>query len=101
MYSQGRSYRNNLLTIRVLPNDVGLSRFGFAVGKSVGGAVVRNRTKRRLREIARAATLVPGIDVVVGAHRASADATFAELRRALLALLESAGVLVAGTGDPK
>jgi len=61
------------------------SRVGFVVGKSVGNAVVRGRTKRRLREHCRSrlGLLMPGTDYVVRAQPAAAGATFAELGAAL------------------
>lgn len=56
-------------------------RVGFVVAKSVGTAVVRNRTKRRLRAImVRRVTGIPsGVDVVVRANPVAAQSTFAEL----------------------
>jgi len=65
---------------------VGLApRVGFVVSKAVGGAVVRNRTKRRLRELMRARldVLPAGADVVVRAQPAAASARFADLGAAL------------------
>ncbi|GAB4098984.1 ribonuclease P protein component [Sinomonas halotolerans] len=59
------------------------SRFGFIVSKAVGNAVTRNLVKRRLREAA-ASTVrrhPRGVDVVVRALPASADATWADLCR--------------------
>jgi len=56
-------------------------RVGFVVSKAVGGAVVRNRTKRRLRALL--ATRIDGIpsgtDVVVRANPVAAQADWAEL----------------------
>ena len=64
-------------------------RVGFVVSKGVGNAVVRNRTKRRLR--AAVATELAGIpdgaDVVVRAQPAAARATYAELLESLTPLL--------------
>jgi ribonuclease P protein component len=59
-------------------------RLGLAVGKAVGPAVVRNRVKRRLREIFRRhKALVPeGYDLFVRATPASAQARYAELEQA-------------------
>lgn len=60
-------------------------RVGFVVSKAVGNAVVRNRTKRRLREQCRArlGMLTPGVDYVVRARAAAASASSAELGVAL------------------
>ena len=57
-------------------------RFGFVVSKKVGGAVIRNRVRRRLREISRAslAEVAPGTDIVIRALPESADATWASLQ---------------------
>ncbi len=56
-------------------------RVGFVVSKAVGNAVVRNRTKRRLRALAHTqrAALRPGTDYVVRALPAAGAAAFAEL----------------------
>ncbi len=60
-------------------------RVGFVVSKAVGGAVVRNRTKRRLRALvaARLDRLPAGTDVVVRANPAAAAASSRELGEAL------------------
>ncbi len=57
------------------------ARVGFVVSKVVGTAVVRNRVKRRLRALvaARLALLPSGVDVVVRARPAAADATSGQL----------------------
>ena len=56
-------------------------RVGFVVSKAVGGAVVRNRVKRRLRALmaARIGTVPAGYDVVVRANPAAPRASYAEL----------------------
>lgn len=56
-------------------------RVGFVVSKAVGGAVVRNRTKRRLRALmaARLAHIPAGTDVVVRANPAAAQASSTQL----------------------
>jgi len=66
-------------------------RIGFVVSKNVGGAVVRNRVKRRLRaQMAGLLSMVPpGVDVVVRAQPAAADLPSAELRAELERLLRS------------
>jgi ribonuclease P protein component len=68
------------------------SMAGFAVSKAVGGAVIRNRVKRRLRAIM--SDLLPhlpaGTQVVVRALPDSASATFDELRTDVTSALHSA-----------
>lgn len=60
-------------------------RVGFVVSRGLGGAVVRNRTKRRLRALvaARLDRLPAGTDVVVRANPPAASASSRELARAL------------------
>jgi ribonuclease P protein component len=64
-------------------------RVGFVVSKAVGSAVVRNRTKRRLRALMhQRLSLVPsGTDVVVRANPAAAQANSTELASDLDVLL--------------
>ena len=64
-------------------------RVGFVVSKSVGNAVVRNRTKRRLRALAaaRIGQVPTGVDLVVRANPAAAHATSAQLGTELDRLL--------------
>jgi len=64
-------------------------RVGFVVSKAVGGAVVRNRTKRRLRALVadRLPGIPTGLDLVVRANPPAAGATYRELAGALDPLL--------------
>jgi ribonuclease P protein component len=64
-------------------------RVGFVVSKAVGGAVVRNRTKRRLRALmaARVGVLPNGTDVVIRANPVAAQANSALLSVELDTLL--------------
>ncbi len=59
----------------------GPARLGLAVPSSVGGAVVRNRIKRRLRAAFVAARPSDGLDVVVRARPEAESMSFQELER--------------------
>ena len=74
----------------------GYTRIGFSVSRRVGGAVVRNRVKRRLREVMRRrlAGIVPGYDLVVTARPGAANASVATLDQEIGALLARARVLI-------
>ena len=79
----GRRSRHRLVRLLSRSNGLPHNRYGFAVGRRVGKAVVRNRTRRRLREIMHLLPLAPGHDIVVTADPASVSASFQELARAL------------------
>src|SRR5580704_4849998 len=67
------------------------SRFGISIKKALGGAVVRNRIRRRIREILRRnRTEIPtGWDIVIHPRTTVAQAAFAPLEAELLRLLRS------------
>jgi ribonuclease P protein component len=90
VYEKGKSWVCELLVMRALPNELPLSRYGISVSKRIGKAVVRNRVKRRLREILRIVPLKPGWDIVFIARPAAASADYAGLKRATEGLLTRA-----------
>src|SRR5688572_11932811 len=79
----GRRTRTRCGTLFVAPGQdpSGPPRLGLAVPARVGGAVVRNRIKRRLRASFMAAGLPHGIDVVVRASREASTIAFQEMER--------------------
>lgn len=79
--------------MRVVGNEIGFSRVGFSVSKRVGKAVVRNRVKRRLREIVRRRNLVEGMDIVFTARVPAADVSYIELDRAVTYLFSRADLI--------
>ncbi len=89
--SAGRRFRGALLTLLLLPT-AGPTRIGYTVSRKVGGSVVRNRVRRRLREIVRLHQhlLAPDSDVVVIAAPKAAFASYAALEAELTVLLERA-----------
>ena len=77
-------------------DEPGYTRVGFSVSRRVGGAVVRNRVKRRLREVMRRmlADIAPGYDLVVTARPDAANTPIATLDQELRALLRRARLLI-------
>lgn len=84
-----------LLVGRFLRTDLDRVRFGFATGRRLGGAVVRNRIRRRLREALRvmAPSFQPGWDVLIIARPAIVEADHGALVGALRGVLRAGGVL--------
>ena len=91
-YSKGTVIGGPLLVVRWLPNEAGVPRWGFAVGKRLSKqAVKRNRTKRRLKSVADSLVMRQSIDIVVTARNGAIEATQADLGRALAKALRRAG----------
>ena len=70
-------------------------RIGIAASRKVGGAVVRNRIRRRLKAIARdlAPHLPAGTDMLIGVRPEAADATSDQLRASLVSCLRRAKLI--------
>ena len=94
----GRVERGRLLVLSVLSvNNAPLFRAGFITSHSVGSAVVRNRVRRRLREIVRKhqPEIVAGIWIVMIARASAATASYQELEGEWLRLAKRASILAA------
>ncbi len=95
LQGQGTVRSNPLLVIRFRRTDLEETRFGFSTGRKLGGAVVRNRVRRRLREALRvmAPSFQPGWDVLIIARPPVIAADHKALAGALQSLLRRGGVL--------
>ncbi len=89
-YREGRRIHGALATLHVIPSSEGRCRLGITATRKVGPAVVRQRLRRRTREIFRrwpGLRELPLADIVVHLRPASASASFAELETQLQAQL--------------
>ena len=81
------------MAIKSAPNNLETTRLAISVSKKIGSAVVRNRIKRRFREIFRGIKLSQSYDIVVLARRGSAVVNFSELKGSTVDLLNKKGLI--------
>jgi ribonuclease P protein component len=96
----GTSRSHPFFTARFLRTDLPTTRFGLSTGRRLGGAVIRNRVRRRLREVLRvmAPSFQPGWDVLIIARPAIVEADHDTLVGALHRTLVRGGVLGGTSG---
>ena len=90
-----QGFANGMLVLYARPNRLGVNRVGITTGKKLGHAVVRNRARRRLREVYRLNEHLfkSGYDIVVVARSRCITADFQKLTKAYLSLAQKAGIL--------
>lgn len=97
----GISIHNRNLLLSYMPNGLTLNRYGFVTSGRLGGAVVRNRVRRLLREAVRGLhpRLVTGHDVVLIARQPLIDQPYSVVQRLLLELLQKAELVLVESDD--
>jgi ribonuclease P protein component len=98
-YETGTRVSGRFMTIFTRPSNLRAARLGIAATRKIGGAVVRNRAKRLVRELFRHQKPSAGLDIVVVPRREFLDAPYTSLEREFSALLERA-VAPGGEGRP-
>lgn len=91
VFKRGKTLDNKLLFLKLRKNDLGNSRFGFAIGTKISKkAVIRNRLKRQLREIVRKnlSDVKPGFDVIIIAKPEIINKNYQEIKNDLERLLK-------------
>lgn len=95
LYSKGKSAVNPYLAVYCRRNREGVNRLGYTVSVKLGHAVVRNRVRRRLREIYRlnSPRLKSGWDIVVVARMRCVNAEYSAMDEAFLSACEKLGLM--------
>ena len=95
IYNRGQSAADGRLVLYVRRNGRRDNRLGFTVSTKLGHAVVRNRVRRRLREIYRLNEdkLTAGCDVVVVARVRAAFSDYHNLEKSFLRLADKLDLL--------
>ena len=95
LYHKGKSSANKYLVIYCKRNGSSENRIGLTVSGKLGHAVVRNKLRRRLREIYRLheSQFLSGYDIVVVARSRAVGATYQQLEQAYLSLSRSLNLL--------
>ena len=88
IYAAGAKLHGRFMTVFAMPNGAATPRFGVAATRKLGGAVERNRTKRRARELFRQRKDIGGLDIVIVPRREMLDAPFVTLEADYAALLD-------------
>jgi ribonuclease P protein component len=91
VYRAGKRRSSSHFTVFFRANQLPVSRFGFSIKKALGGAVVRNRIRRRVREIVRCHRMeIPaGWDIVIHPKSSVGRAEFAALTADLVRLMKN------------
>ena len=95
IYAKGKSGVSPYLVVYCRPNRRGNNRLGVTVSAKLGHAVVRNRVRRRLREIFRLAQpeMKQGYDIIIVARSRAVTASYRELNAAYLRMCEKLELL--------
>ena len=95
IYRKGKSAVSPQLVLYCQRNRRGHSRLGVSVSTKLGCAVVRNRVRRRIREIYRLnkPKMLPGYDLIVVARVRSVETDYQKLDRTYLRLLNQLDLL--------
>lgn len=90
-YRTGRRRQGALVALYLIPNPLGYPRIGVTTSRKVGKSVVRHRLKRWIKEIYRrwsGRTNLAALDLVAHLKIEARSASFGDVRRDLLVLLE-------------
>lgn len=88
VYDRGARFHSRFGTVFLLPNGLAWARLGIAATRKFGGAVERNRAKRRIRDVFRRHKIAPGFDIVVVPKRPVLDVSLSAFEAEFCRLIE-------------
>lgn len=95
VYSGGKNYWNRNLILYVRKNDLKNSRIGITITKKIGNAVVRNRIRRRMKEIIRLrlGNIKNGYDLILIPKKNVIDISYKDLESAMVHIMSISKIL--------
>lgn len=104
VYRQGRSFANAQFVVYWRKQaEPGNFRLGISASSKLGGAVVRNRIRRKIKEIVRlnAARLQNGYDIILIVRKPALQMSYRELEGSIMHVLRKAGLLLGGLSSER
>lgn len=95
VYNNGKNFWNRNLVLYIRKNDLEETRLGLTITKKIGNAVVRNKIRRRLKEIYRLNLyrVKSGYDLIIIPKKNVVNISYKELENALIHILKISGML--------
>lgn len=95
VYEAGRSVANKELVLYYIETDEDSIKVGFSISKKIGGAVLRNKIKRRLKAILmlKKEEIKSGFHLIFVVRKKAAEVGFWELKESLFSLVQKACLL--------
>lgn len=90
LYNKGKNTASQFVAVYSMKNGKNINRLGITVSAKIGGAVQRNRIRRRLKEIYRIneQRIISGYDIVIVARMRCVDSDYKELETSLTGVLK-------------
>jgi len=94
VYKKGKTIAGKLIFLKILKNNLDINRFGFVVSKKISKkAVIRNKTKRKLREIIKKEIIKKGFNIIINTNPEILNKDYNEIRLEIRNLFKKAKLL--------